>query len=97
MVGKDKIWNGEVNRHLAREKNLNFWEKKAPPTKRTKWNEFIRMYLDGVKYVNIHYWKIFEHYSIFILPKKAVNNDTASWKISLYHVPVDAKQSSLIR
>ena len=60
MVGKDKIWSGDVNRHLAREKkNLNFGEierEEAPPTERAEWNEFIRMYLDGVKNIIKYYW-----------------------------------------
>ena len=39
MVGKDKIWSGEVNRHLAGEKEFKFLKEKAPPTKenRVKW------------------------------------------------------------
>ena len=41
MVGKDKIRSGKVNRHLAGEKEFKFLEEKAPPTKRTKSNEFI--------------------------------------------------------
>ena len=91
MVGKDKIWSGEVNRHLNREKNLNFWEKKAPPTKGTKWNEFVRMYLDGVKYVNIHYWKDLDTPSFWYYLNR--------WRIMIwrvenvvYHFFVDVKQ-----
>ena len=60
MVGKDKIWRGEVNRHLAREKEFKFFgeieREEAPPTKRAEWNEFIRIYLDGVKYTIEYYW-----------------------------------------
>ena len=29
MVGKDKIWSGEVNRHLAGEKEFKFLEEKG--------------------------------------------------------------------
>ena len=60
MVGKDKIWKGEVNRHLAREKEFKFLaksrERKLLPQKRAEWNEFIRIYLDGVKYTIEYYW-----------------------------------------
>ena len=46
MVGKDKIWSGEVNRHLVREKEFKFFGKiereEAPPTERAEWNEFIK-------------------------------------------------------
>ena len=40
MVGKDKIRRGEVNRHLAREKEFKFSAKiereEAPPTERAE-------------------------------------------------------------
>ena len=60
MVGKDKIWSGEVNRHLVREKEFRIFDEmereEAPPTERAEWNEFIRIYLDGVKCIIEYYW-----------------------------------------
>ena len=60
MVGKDKIWSGEVNRHLAREKEFKFLaklrERKLLPQNEPSETNLLKYYLDGVKYIIKYYW-----------------------------------------
>ena len=57
MVGKDKIWSGEVNRHLAREKEFKiFWKKRLLPQSESGEMNLLKYYLDGVKYIIKYYW-----------------------------------------
>ena len=60
MVGKDKIWRGEVNRHLAREKGFKFLaklrERKLLPQNEPSEMNLLKYYLDGVKHIIKYYW-----------------------------------------
>ena len=55
MVGKDKIRSGEVNRHLAREKEFKMLaklrERKLLPQNGPSETNLLEYYLDGVKYI----------------------------------------------
>ena len=59
MVGKDKIRRGEVNRHLAREKEFKFSaklrERKPLPQSELSETNLLKYYLDGVKYIIKYY------------------------------------------
>ena len=60
MVGKDKIWSGEVNRHLAREKEFEFLvklrERKLLPQNEPSEANLLEYYLDGVKNIIEYHW-----------------------------------------
>ena len=59
MVGKDKIWSCEVNRHLAREKEFKFLaklrERKLLPQNEPSEMNLLEYYLDGVKCIIEYY------------------------------------------